>query len=127
MIVDTLRRTGWSFNKFLEAWVVVEEHQHDVRIAYLRYRQCTQRREILSRTVSQLTDIGILADTSLDSVVGSELDCLVTAVPFNAFSFAVKPNDLNYAEAVRTIEECAPSWYQLMRRPLANRRANRLS
>ena len=87
----------------------MEEHQRDVRIAHLRYSQCTQRGEILYHSVSQLTGIGILADMPFGSVVGSELDRPVAAAPFNAFGFTVKPDDWNYAEAVRTIEECAPS------------------
>lgn len=127
MMVDTLRRVGWAFDKFLEAWVGVEEHQRDVRIAHLRYGRCTQRREILTPAVSRFTDIGILAETSFISVVGSELDRLIAAAPFNAFSFAVKPDDLDYTEAVRATKESAPSRYQLMRQLLVNRRSNRLS
>jgi hypothetical protein len=72
-IVDALRRTRWSFEDMIEAWVGYSG-QPDVRVQHRWYHKQKQRRSALTRAMRTLAESGICQDIPLDTRCASELD-----------------------------------------------------
>jgi hypothetical protein len=123
-IVKTLRRTRWSFEDMIEAWVGYSGQQ-DIRVQHRRYHKQKQRRQALMRVMRSLADCGICQDAPLDTRCASELDKLIRINPFSKHTVDMTLESIDHAQAAAVIHSTAPTWHALLTRLLSNRRHHR--
>lgn len=124
VIIKALRRTKWSFEDMIEAWVGVNGPQ-DVRVQHRRYHKQKQRRSAMTRVMRSLAERGICQEVSIDVRCASELDVLVSRAPFSKFAVDMTLESLDDAQAASVIKEVAPTWHSLLQVLLSNRRHHR--
>lgn len=128
MFVDTLRRAGWSFQKFIRAWVGVRLGSKDVLLEHRRYRTVQMRQNILESTMKSLQDEGLFQrPCSVCAQLEDELDCLVGRPFFNHFDTSANLETLDFDEAITIIRETAPNWHALLSPLIGNQRSHRPS
>jgi hypothetical protein len=125
-IIETLRRTRWSFEDMIEAWVGAHGPQ-DIRVQHRQYHKQEQRRSVLMNAMQSLAGQGICQDISFEARCAAELNMLITRTPFAKFSEDMTLSSIDTTHAVSVIEQVAPTWYALLQRLLLNRRQHRTS
>jgi hypothetical protein len=123
-IVRALRRTKWSFEDMVLAWVGTSGSQ-DVRVDHRHYHKQHQRRQAMSRAMRSLAAHNICQDVPVSSRCVSEIDELIRKPPFSKFYIDMTMESLNYTQAAEVIHEVAPTWYALLQSVLSNRRHHR--
>jgi hypothetical protein len=118
-IVNTLRRTRWSFEDMIEAWVGYSGQQ-DIRVQHRRYYKQKQRRLALMRVMRSLAERGICQDEALDTRCASELDTLIRINPFSKYTVDMTLESIDHAQAAAVIHSTAPTWHALLTRLLSN-------
>ena len=126
IMVRALRRTRWTFEDFIKAWVGFDGNQ-DVRVSHRQYHKQRQRRNVMSKTMRTLERHGICQETPVVERCMSELNQLILLPPFSTFELGMDLDKLDYVAAVLTIQQTAPTWYSLLWPCLHNRRALRPS
>jgi hypothetical protein len=123
-IVRALRRTNWTFEDMIKAWVGCSGPQ-DIRVQHHRYHKQRQRRSAMIRAMRSLADYGVCQEVSLVKRCLSELNALVSRAPFSKFAVDISLETIDDAQAAAVVLEVAPTWHTLLSRLLSNRRHHR--
>jgi len=120
-MVKALRRTNWTFQEFILAWVGVDGNQ-DIRLRHKRYFKQKQRRRVLQEAMRTVVSYGICKEMRDVEMCEKELNKLIKKGPFSRFSYSIDIESLDYTEAIKTMKEVAPTWSALLQTVMRNRR-----
>ena len=124
LMVETLRRTKWTFEEFIAAWVGTDERSQNVMVYHTSYARLEQRREVMRKAADSLVDNTFWEEPDL---YAKELDRLVEHDPFGKFTYEMSLESLNCDDTISVIRKEAPHWYRFLRTLCVNRRAGRKS
>jgi hypothetical protein len=118
-VVETLKQLRWSFEELVEAWVGIDGADFCLPRMRRYYRQ-KDRRAAFSRSLQVLKSHDICQEESIASRCALELDTLVSKSPFSKYELSMNLDQLDFAQAVKTIEDTAPTWHGILQQLLGN-------
>ena len=111
-VLNTLHRVGWSFQRFIKAWIGTSRKDgQDVRLRSRRYAKEDQRRRVLQEVLHEKAVQTALEIPELDTITGhitKELDGLIVKPLFGQFDHKTDVENIDFSDAFKVVRESAP-------------------
>lgn len=125
-VVETLKHFRWSFEELVEARVGVDGTYFCLP-RMRRYYGQKDRRAAFSRSLQVLKSHNICQEESVASRCALELETLVSKSPFSRYELSMNLDQLDFAQAVKTIDGTAPTWHGILEQLFGNTRQKKPS